>query len=59
LPTANVTAKGNVGSGIGQCAVIVTNTFTAGGSINLTQSATGCLNMGVKQYTGSGLYLTQ
>jgi Flp pilus assembly protein TadG len=61
LPKANFTTRGNAGSGISQCTVIVTNTFTTNGSINLSfsQSTKGCSDLGVKQYTGSGLYLTQ
>lgn len=61
LPKANVTTKGNSASNNSSCTVLVTNTFTTNGSINLnfSQVATGCTNLGVKQYTGKGAYLTQ
>ena len=61
LPKANVTTKGNAGSANSKCTVIVTNTFTTNGSIDLSfsQSSTACSALGVKQYTGTGLYLTQ
>lgn len=61
MPKANVTTKGNAASGNASCTVLVTNTFTTNGSINLSfsQSTKGCSDLGVKQYTGSGLYLTQ
>jgi hypothetical protein len=61
LPKANVTTRGNSASASSLCTVIVTNTFTTNGSGNLSfsQSTKGCSDLGIKQYTGSGLYLTQ
>jgi hypothetical protein len=61
LPKANVTTIGNAGSANSKCTVLVTNTFTTNGSIDLSfsQSSAACSALGVKQYTGSGLYLTQ
>jgi hypothetical protein len=61
LPKANVTTRGNAASGNTQCSVFVANSFTTNGSLNLSfaQTANGCASLGVKQYVGSGLYLTQ
>ena len=61
LPYANLTTKGNSASSNSQCSKIVLNTLTTNGSINLSfaHTSAGCATLGVKQYAGTGVRLTQ
>lgn len=59
LPKSNVTMKGVGTSNSVGCTVLVVGTFTTNGTVNLTQSASGCASLNVNQYTGTEAYLTQ
>lgn len=55
LPHANVKIHGNPSSNSPSCAKLVVNTLTSDGSVNLNQTAQGCSNLGVQQWTESAL----
>jgi hypothetical protein len=55
LPRVNVTIHGNPSSNSPSCAKLVVNTLTSDGSVNLNQTAQGCSNLRVQQWTESAL----
>ena len=60
LPNANVVTDGNMGSANSQCSKFVMNTLTTNGSVNLDmdQSIPACSALGLKQWTGTVVYLS-
>jgi Flp pilus assembly protein TadG len=60
LPNANVVTDGNMGSANSQCSKFVMNTLTTNGSVNLDmdQSIPACSALGLKQWTGIVVYLS-
>ena len=61
LPNANVVTDGNMGSANSQCSKFVMNTLTTNGSVNLDmdQSIPACSSLGLKQWSGSVVYLSK
>ena len=61
LPNANVVVHGNSASNNSHCTKYVANTFTSNGSVNLNfqQSSSACASIGMQQYAGNSVRLTQ
>ena len=61
LPNANVVTDGNMGSTNSQCSKFVMNTLTTNGSVNLDmdQSVPACSALGLKQWSGTTVYLSK
>ena len=59
LPNADVKIHGNPSSNVPSCSKIVVNTITSDGSVNLGQTTSGCSTLGVQQWAGTTLRLTQ
>jgi hypothetical protein len=61
LPNANVVLHGNSASNNSHCTKIVANTFTSNGNVNLNfqQTSSGCASIGMQQYAGLSVRLTQ